>query len=162
MKKVTLLLLMVFLSVFCSACSNADIESKKLEISRENVKLNNISETYLNNIEVVDNFNALVIDYSVNKNTDDLTFDFFKYSGNNQDFKGLLDNIFEELNKPMVDSFGEVIEYPFNFGVAVEAYPFIDETTGEIIDYVVISKNSTIYRIVINWKNGKYVNYYFE
>ena len=62
----------------------------------------------------------------------------------------------------MVDSFGEVIEYPFNFGVVVEAYPFIDETTGEIIDYVVISKNSTIYRIVINWKNGKYVNYYFE
>lgn len=153
-----ILILISLLSLFSLVgCSNSELEAKKLEVNRENAVVSNVVKEYNSNISNVTTLNnevkKYITDYSPT-NTD-VTFDFEVYSKTDRVFsdtlKSIMENMYndEDLNKR-------------NAEVIVETYPFIEEKTGEIQNLIIVNREYKTNRIYMSWKNGKFVNYYFE
>lgn len=153
-----ILILISLLSLFSLVgCSNSELEAKKLEVNRENAVVSNVVKEYNSNISNVTTLNnevkKYITDYSPT-NTD-VTFDFEVYSKTDRVFsdtlKSIMENMYndEDLNKR-------------NAEVIVETYPFMEEKTGEIQNLIIVSREYKTNRIYMSWKNGKFVNYYFE
>jgi hypothetical protein len=153
-----ILILISLLSLFSLVgCSNSELEAKKLEVNRENAVVSNVVKEYNSNISNVTTLNnevkKYITDYSPT-NTD-VTFDFEVYSKTDRVFsdtlKSIMENMYndEDLNKR-------------NAEVIVETYPFMEEKTGEIQNLIIVNREYKTNRIYMSWKNGKFVNYYFE
>lgn len=153
-----ILILISLLSLFSLVgCSNSELEAKKLEVNRENAVVSNVVKEYNSNISNVTTLNNEVKKYITDylpTNTD-VTFDFEVYSKTDRVFsdtlKSIMENMYndEDLNKR-------------NAEVIVETYPFMEEKTGEIQNLIIVNREYKTNRIYMSWKNGKFVNYYFE
>ena len=153
-----ILILISLLSLFSLVgCSNSELEAKKLEVNRENAVVSNVVKEYNSNIDNVTTLNnevkKYITDYSLT-NTE-VTFDFEIYSKTDRAFSDTLKSIMENMYND--DDLNQR-----NSEVIIETYPFMDEKTGEIQNLIIVNREYKTNRIYMFWKNGKFVNYYFE
>lgn len=156
MKKILYILYFIVL-IFClSACSNSDLELEKLKVERENSKVNDIALNYKTNLLSVTTFNDLLIEY-LQEDTIKDNIDFEQYSNYDRVFKDTIDTILENINKDF-----EKIDNPENYNLVVNIYPILIEDSGNIKDYIRITKGQSVSEIYMIWQGGKFINYYFE
>ena len=157
MKKYVLILLSLLSLFSLVGCSNSELEAKRLEVNRENAVINNVVKNYNSSINNVMLLNTEVKRYVDNYSLEnpEVSFNFEEYSGTDRVFgdtlKIIMENIYNEESMENV-----------NISVNVETYPFMEEQTGNINNVIIITGGSKTNRIYMSWKNGKFINYYFE
>lgn len=148
MKNIFKSLLLVFLLCLLVSCKSQEINNLEIESKIENAKLEIIEQEYNKNIDQVNLFN-MEFKKRLFGEKQNINLDGFMTVDKN--IEETLSNLFNILG---VDSYEKI----FN----IDMYPFLEEETGYIIDYISIQTidNSVVFEF--KWSNGKIVSYNYD
>lgn len=157
----------VFILLFSLVgCSSVELEKESIKVKEENMKTSLIIDEYTLNMKAVKAFNIDFVDsffkegYSFNNYTDISTI-----GSNIQNVKVQIEenikeygNVFqyeEEQIRDEIESFYTSLKGGSN----IVFYPFFNEDTGYIEEHIYISYLSSQIEVIVNWENGKIVDF---
>lgn len=149
MKKFILFVLSVFMCFSLCACNSAELDKMRMDVALENVKTEDIVEEYNENIKVVNEFDVAFKSAIENLNGDNSSID--EYMG------------FERSLAATISSLTDMLELNEENQInSIETYPFLDDTTGNIIEYIILKTPNTTLLMNFQWENGRVTNYSYE
>lgn len=136
------ILIFMLCSIFIlSGCSSSEIDSLRLKVNRENKQIERIEKEFTINKESVDFFNTTLLNILKQE------------SYNIDDFDGIQNYV--ESGRSLYDTFNVL---NINNQDSVNIYPLLLDESGDILDLIVIYKESKIYSIFLTWQDGKIIN----
>lgn len=136
------ILIFMLCSIFIlSGCSSSEIDSLRLKVNRENKQIERIEKEFTINKESVDFFNTTLLN-------------ILKQESYNIDDFDVIQN-YVESGRSLYDTFNVL---NINNQDSVNIYPLLLDESGDILDLIVIYKESKIYSIFLTWQDGKIIN----
>lgn len=136
------ILIFILCSIFIlSGCSSSEIDSLRLKVNRENKQIERIEKEFTLNKESVDFFNTTLLN-------------ILKQDSYNIDDFDVIQN-YVKSGRSLYDTFNVL---NINSQDSVNIYPLLIDESGDILDLIVIYKESKIYSILLTWQDGEIIN----